>query len=409
MPYKVLYISYDGMTDPLGQSQVIPYLQKLSGHGYKFTLISFEKKIRFQKLSGHIRSILTSSGIEWKPVFFTKRPPFLSKIYDVWHLKRVAVRLHKKQNFDFVHCRSYVPASAGLKLWKQFQLPFLFDMRGFWVDERVDNGQWNLRNPFFRFFFKRYKKKEREYFKASRHIISLTQKGKEELVNTYAIPEYKVTVIPCCVDLDHFDYRKSDCVQLKNKKQELGIKPDELVVSYLGSLGGWYLEREMLDFFVEMKKVLPASKFLFITQDSADKVREAAIRSGADEKDILVQPALRAEVPIYLALSDISIFFIKNAYSKRASSPTKQGEIMAMGIPLVCNDIGDTGRIVEASKAGLLVREFSNAAYREIINQLPGKSRSGKEQIRAAAFEHYDLEKGVLKYVNVYKIMHEEQ
>ena len=32
---KVLYISLDGMTDPIPQSQVIPYMEGVSKHGYK--------------------------------------------------------------------------------------------------------------------------------------------------------------------------------------------------------------------------------------------------------------------------------------------------------------------------------------------------------------------------------------
>jgi glycosyltransferase involved in cell wall biosynthesis len=405
MSHKILYISYDGMTDPLGQSQVIPYLQGLSGQGYRITLLSFEKKARFQKQSGHIQSILDTAGIQWKPYFFSKRPPFLAKVYDVWRLQKLAGRLHRKEKFDFTHCRSYVSATAGLRLSRRYNLPFLFDMRGFWVDERVDNGQWNLKNPFFKFFYNRYKKKERAYFNEACHIISLTWKGKQELVNVYAVPADKITVIPCCVDMDHFDYKKISCNDIQNKKKQLNIKPDDTVISYLGSLGGWYLVKEMLDFFSEMKRTIPDAKFLFITQDLPKMIFEAAVESGVNEKDIIVQPASRNEVPFYLALSDRSIFFIKDAYSKRASSPTKQGEIMAMGIPLICNDIGDTGKIVEASKAGSLVREFTKTEYQRVMTQLQPLDQIDKEQIRAAAFEYYDLEKGVGHYSDVYKIM----
>jgi len=39
---RVLYISYNGMLDPLGQSQVIPYLKELSRAGVSLTLLSFE-------------------------------------------------------------------------------------------------------------------------------------------------------------------------------------------------------------------------------------------------------------------------------------------------------------------------------------------------------------------------------
>jgi hypothetical protein len=40
---RVLYISYNGMLDPLGQSQVIPYLRELSTLGVRFTLLSYER------------------------------------------------------------------------------------------------------------------------------------------------------------------------------------------------------------------------------------------------------------------------------------------------------------------------------------------------------------------------------
>ena len=46
---QILYITYDGRTDPLGQSQVLPYIVALSAAGYKFTIVSFEKKQRLAK------------------------------------------------------------------------------------------------------------------------------------------------------------------------------------------------------------------------------------------------------------------------------------------------------------------------------------------------------------------------
>ncbi|MBL7739727.1 MAG: glycosyltransferase [Chitinophagaceae bacterium] len=405
MSKKVLYISYDGMTDPLGQSQVIPYLEGLSRMGYVITIFSFEKKQRLAEQEQLIRSLLDNAGISWEYELFSVRPPFLSKLYDSRKMKKKAVSMHKKHRFDFVHCRSYVAAEAGLLLARKYDLPFLFDMRGFWVDERVDNGQWKLANPLFRFLYKRYKKKESAYFTYSRHVISLTWKGKEELNNVYNVPPDKVTVIPCCVDLAHFDYHKISHDAVLRKKAELGLDRDSPVISYLGSLGGWYLEKEMLDFFVELKKIYSNARFLFITRDPAEKVKQAAVASGANTQDIIVVPAFRRDVPLLLALSDWSIFFIKDAYSKRASSPTKQGEIMAMGIPLVCNDIGDTGRIVRESGSGIVINEFNTAEYSQAIAKMGELKHTGKEHIRSAAFAYYDLAKGTADYAAVYKKM----
>ena len=93
---KVLYITYDGLTDPLGQSQILPYLLGLSKQGYQFTILSFEKKERFAKGEKAIQDLIEPAGIGWMPLSFSTRPPVFSKVYDVWQMKRNAARLHKK-------------------------------------------------------------------------------------------------------------------------------------------------------------------------------------------------------------------------------------------------------------------------------------------------------------------------
>lgn len=41
---KVVFLSYDGITDPLGQSQILTYLYGVSSNNnYKITIVSFEK------------------------------------------------------------------------------------------------------------------------------------------------------------------------------------------------------------------------------------------------------------------------------------------------------------------------------------------------------------------------------
>src|SRR6185503_3582646 len=98
------------MTDPLGQSQVLPYIIGLSKKGYEFTILSFEKKKRFASEKNIIERIAKENGIEWKPLFFTSKPPVLSKMYDRWKLMRTASRLQQKNKYDIVHCRSYIAA-----------------------------------------------------------------------------------------------------------------------------------------------------------------------------------------------------------------------------------------------------------------------------------------------------------
>ena len=62
----VLYISYDGMLEPLGQSQVLGYLEILARDGPVF-LISYEKP-RDRADTGRMNAMryrLSTAGIRW--------------------------------------------------------------------------------------------------------------------------------------------------------------------------------------------------------------------------------------------------------------------------------------------------------------------------------------------------------
>jgi len=283
--------------------------------------------------------------------------------------------------------------------------PFLFDMRGFWVDERVDSGLWKLNNPLFRFIYKRYKRKEQEFFDRSAHIISLTEAGKAALVGRYRVPSVKITVIPCCVDLGLFDYNLYDEKAKTMIRERIGVKPGTKIISYLGSLGGWYLAGEMLEFFRTFQDCFPGSVFLVITKDNKEEILSLAKEKGIDGDSIRVFPAERNEVPGFLSVSDWNLFFIKDAYSKKGSSPTKLGEVMAMGIPVICNDIGDTGTIIHASGAGILVNKFHGESLQGACDRLRHWNQVDPGSIRQYAGAHFDLSEGIHRYHQVYKAL----
>lgn len=403
---RVLYISYDGMTDPLGQSQVIPYLRELTKLGYEFHVLSAEKEDNFQKNQKNILSVLKKAGIFWHPVKYTKKPPVLSTIKDVRKISRAAILLHKDYKFSLCHCRSYISAFAGLKLKKQCGVPFLFDMRGFYPDERVDGGLWKQKNPIFNLVYKYFKRKEKSFFNSANHIISLTEKGKEELCSweNLTITEEDITVIPCCADLDHFDPSEVISQQKSEYKKELNINDTDFVLSYLGSIGTWYLPNEMLDFFAELLKIKPKSKFLIITRDNPMQLMEAAQMKNIPEDKIIIRPADRNEVPTLISISNVSLFFIKPVFSKKASSPTKLAEILGMGVPVICNGgVGDIDRIVENENVGIAIREFTVQEYQNTINRLADLQEISPQHLRSVSEDLFSLRVGTYRYYNAYK------
>jgi glycosyltransferase involved in cell wall biosynthesis len=401
---RVLYLSYDGMTDPLGQSQVLPYLIGLGKNGYQFTLISFEKPRRFETARDAIASLCANNGIEWHPLMYTKTPPVFSTLRDIRSMKSTIKLLQKTKSFDMVHCRSYIAALTGLWMKKQWGTRLIFDMRGFWADERIDGGLWNLQNPVFATIYKFFKRKEKEFLEKSDHTISLTNAAKKEM-NSWDNNEKfaPVEVIPCCVDLDLFDPTAIDAIQVRSVKSQLQIDDDQKIISYIGSIGTWYLVDEMVEFFSAFLKENINAVFLFVTKDDHEEIRKVFRRKDIPLTALRMVSAERNYVPLYISISDYSIFFIKPAYSKKASSPTKQGEIMAMGIPVICNDqVGDSSIVVEKYDAGMVVKEFSREAYEKYVRTLTGKAFN-KDAIRQGAKEFFSLDTGVEKYSAVYE------
>lgn len=394
------------MTDPLGQSQVLPYLVGLSKQGYQFTLISFEKEERIEKGRAGIEMICRESNIQWYPLLYTKKPPVLSTLKDLRVLRRKITALQSRNRFDLVHCRSYITALAGEWMKKKWDTKFVFDMRGFWADERVDGKIWNLKNPLFKMVYNYFKRKEKDFLSKADHIISLTHNAKAVIhswkeVRNQPVP---IQVIPCCVDLGLFDPASIQQTSVDQLRNELAIPAGAEVISYIGSIGTWYMLPEMLDFFKLWLSEKPGSIFLFVTNDNPDHILTVAGKAGIATSSIRIKPAARAEVPVFIAACDYSIFFIKPVFSKRASSPTKQGEIMAMGKPVICNsNVGDTDYVVREYESGVLVSDFSLADYNRAIEEVTTMNHFNTLAIRDGARQFFSLEEGVRRYAEVYR------
>jgi glycosyltransferase involved in cell wall biosynthesis len=398
---QILYITYDGLTDPLGQSQILPYLKGLSAQGYRFTILSFEKKDRFAREEGLIRELTAAAGIRWVPLTFTSRPPLLSKFYDAVRMQRKAVSLHRATPFDMVHCRSYIAADVGLYLKKRFGIRFFFDMRGFWADEKKD-GSWDVSHPVYKRIYTYYKQKEAAYLQGADYIISLTQAGRREMMTWSAFnPAVPLQVIPCCADMQHFTLTSES--QRAAARRALGLPEDALVLSYLGSVGTWYMLDEMLQLFKTVLKRYPSARFLFITHSPEDLIRGKAAALGIGQEQLLVREGSRREVPQLVKASNINISFIRPVYSKISSSPTKLGEVLSMGIPVIANSgVGDVAEIIQQTGAGYVLDAFTPEAFERVADAIPLLLKTDPAAVRQKAEAIYSLEKGIALYLECY-------
>lgn len=397
---RALYISYDGMTDPLGRSQVLPYLEGLAALGHEITILSCEKPARMHADGEAVRAICEPAGIDWQPMAYHKSPPLLSGMIDVAVLKRRAFEVHREKHFDLVHCRSYMAAIPGHRLKRRYGVPFLFDMRGFWADERVERGIWPASNPLFRAAYAYFKRLEARFFRDADAIVSLTKSAKREVEGWPAErrPSAPITVIPCCVDLKLFAKAKARAATRKR----LGIDAQAPVMLYVGSIGGAYLMTEMLELFRVYRQKRPGARFLFVSGHPREEIERLAARQDVTAEELVVVSAKRDEVPSLIAAADLGVSFILATYSAKASCPTKFGEMLAMGVPVIANaGVGDIAEILRETDAGAVVEQYDKTSLTTAIAQAEAAAKD-PASIRTAASRYFALEGGVERYDAIY-------
>lgn len=393
------------MTDPLGQSQVLPYLLGITEANYHISLISFEKEEVYAQRKGHILKTIEGSNIDWLPQIYTKKPPVISTIKDIIKMARMSEEIIREKDIKLVHARSYISALVALRLKRKYKLKFVFDMRGFWADERVGGGIWNLDNPIYSRIYKFFKKKELEFFQKSDYTISLTHTGKKEIFSWQDLtPKPDIEVIPCCVDTQLFTENNVDDLYVQNLKGELNISPDSYVLGYVGAIGSWYLLPEMFAFFKLLCESEEKAIFLFITKEDPDIIWDSVAQAGVEKDRVRITSTNRENMPNYLSVIDASVFFLKPIFSEKARSPTKLGELMSMGIPVICNQgIGDTELIINKYDAGYVVKDFTINQYSSAIKTVLNQSTLDYSNMKKGATEYFSLKQGVDRYIDVYQ------
>jgi len=389
---RVLFISYNGMLEPLGQTQVIPYLRELAKRGVKYTLLSFEKANAFAaqgKLRAeNLKRELLAQGIEWHSLRYHQRPSLPATLFDVMAGIRYAGRLVRRNRIELVHARGHIPATIGLALKRRFGIKMIFDLRGLMAEEYVDANHWSEGGVRYRIT----KQAERRILAATDAIVTLTERIWPIIKEWDGLQSRKVdhAVVPCCVDLSLFRFSDADRAR---RRAELGLG-DRLTLVYSGSLDGWYLTEEMADFFAYVAGRRSDAHLLWLTTGRPERVRELMAARGITEDQFTMRSVAASDVPSYLAAGDVGLSFIKRCFSKIASSPTKNGEYLACGLPLIINaGIGDSDSLVTDWRAGVLINELDRKSFDRAYNELQAFITNGaKAKARRVAEKLFDLE-----------------
>jgi glycosyltransferase involved in cell wall biosynthesis len=141
---------------------------------------------------------------------------------------------------------------------------------------------------------------------------------------------------------------------------------------YVGKFTGRYMEREVADFFAAARLVEPALFFLVLSQTDRGVIERELGRAGIPPSAYRVGRSEPGELGRYLAGADFGVSFVRGGPSRFSSSPTKIGEYLCAGLPVLSTPgIGDVDELLTRARVGVLIRDFSEAGYaaaaREIL------------------------------------------
>jgi glycosyltransferase involved in cell wall biosynthesis len=402
---RVLYISYNGMLDALGQSQVIPYLKELSKLGVQFSLLSFEREHAYG-VDGAARVTalnqeLSEFGIKWHYLRYHQRPSIPATAFDVAAGIRFASRLVRREQIEMVHARAHIPAVIALNLKRRFGLKMIFDVRGLMAEEYIDAGHWQADNMAARIT----KTMEARVLRTTDGIVTLTDALWKEMRAWPALQGRTVVheTIPCCIDQELFRF---DPASRAARRAELGVS-DRFVLVYSGSIGGWYMTAEMVAFFAALKQLRQDAFFLWLTTGPPQIVDDAMSRSQLQRTDYAVRQISNREVSSFLDAADCGIAFYRPGVSRLGTSPVKVSEYLSCGLPVVINlGIGDTDELIEREHVGVTVKNFTTPDYEAAAAALFDLTDDAdtKRRVRSVAERYFNLRgEGIDRYARLYE------
>jgi glycosyltransferase involved in cell wall biosynthesis len=393
-PASSLYVCYLGLDDPLVHSQVVAYLRGLAALGHRVHLLTFETGRLTRARRRRLRDELAALGITWHGSRYHKRPSLPATVYDVLRGALRSAYLIRRHRLEIFHARSHMPAAMALIAARLASFRLLFDIRGLLAEEYADAGIWAAGSLPFRIT----KRVEQAAVRRADGAVVLTERVRPVL---FADSDRRVAVIPCCADLGHVleQQHERDAI-----RRELGLE-DRNVLVYVGKFTGWYLQQEMVDFFARARTVIPDLHFLVLSQSEHSWVTAEFERFGIPAEARTITRVAPERIGAYLAAADAAIAFIRPCYSKISSSPTKIGEYLAAGLPIVTGRaIGDVDALLERHDCGVVLDSFAGPELDRGVRRLRERmSEPGHgERARRAAGELSLAEVGVPRYAAVY-------
>lgn len=326
----IFVFAYYSYKDPVFQSAVLPYLKMVKQKGLRFVLLTWEQK-EYQLTSSEVSQFeedLQNDHIIWhRTQWHSGRLKLLKKVYDFTKGLFVSLYFIIKYKVHKIYSEGFPGAVIGHYLSKITGRKHIIHTFEPHADYMREAGVWSSKSWEYRLL----KKLEIPIANQCEHIITATDAYKEELIERGATSN--IWTIPSCIDFNQYQFNLGSRNEIR---KELGISANQIVIIYVGKIGGMYMEEEIFDFFSYCLTLDEAIfEFLLLTNAEEQLIRKYCASRQIPKKKIHFLFVNKQKVPGYLSAADIGFCGIRPIPSRKYSSPIKNGEYWACGLPVL--------------------------------------------------------------------------
>ena len=278
--------------------------------------------------------------------------------------------LIRKNKYDYIVSRSMFDRFGKvMSVARKYDLPIIlescewYDVRGF------RRGKADIRYHQFQHCF-------RKTYNRVDGVIAISRL----LEQHYKDKGIPVVRIPGIHDVDKLPFR----LELKNR--------DELNLIFGGNVFGG--KEQFSELLVAIDKVRDSTEkriFLHIYGSSEEEIvaslDDDARRSAKTLSESIVfhGRVSQAEMAVACKENDFGVFFRPDRRSSHAGFPTKLGEYLAAGTPLITNDTGDISLVLENEKNGYMVKDMSAESICAVLEKCLSLTESEYLNMRKCA------------------------
>lgn len=272
--------------------------------------------------------------------------------------------------------RGYEAALVGRAVAESFDLPLVYEVRGFFESLWSPDPEWNERGE----LFWRRRETEARCMDAADAVVTLSETMKAEIVDR-GIASEKVFVVPNGVDPDRFYPAPRDVDLVAS----LGLE-EALVFGYVSNLDHYREGQEILIQAASRLATRRVEARALIIGDGKrrQELEDLAVREGVSDRVIFTGQVAHTKVLAYYRLLDVFVVPRIDERAARLVSPLKPFEAMAAGVPVVVSDLPALVELVGGGTRGQVFEAGNAEALTEVLASLWSDSERREELAESA-------------------------